>query len=120
MFDGLVGEDMENEDAVVVRRLILATDPRNSRGAAEDEKILIDIDLLVLSADALGDQGYQAYASAIRKEYAHVPEDAFAKGRAELLAGILLRQIYATDHFADREKIVRANLENEIRGLTGK
>ena len=117
LFEKLVGEEMKDEDADVVQRLILATDPRNDRGDAKDEQILIDIDLLVLSADATG---YQAYADAIRNEYAHVPEDAFATGRAEVLAGILKKQIYATDHFADRENLARVNLEAEIRVLSGK
>ncbi|MEZ5330316.1 MAG: hypothetical protein R3F19_35150 [Verrucomicrobiales bacterium] len=117
LFLQLVGASMSEAESQTVARLILATDPRRSRNDVEDEKVMVDIDLLVLAADA---PGYRAYTAAIRKEYAHVPQDAFAKGRSAVLFGILAKPIYLTEHFADREKLARANLEREIGELQGR
>ena len=115
LFRQLLGAELDTVDVAAIERLILATDPRRDRGDAEDEKILVDIDLLVLASDP---SCYCAYADAIRKEYVHVPEDAFVKGRLEVLERILQKPIFMTEHFAKREEKARANLEDEIETLS--
>lgn len=48
--------------------------------------LLSDADLAVLAS---GPQRYAEYVAGVRREYAHVPDDAFARGRAEVLHGLL-------------------------------
>jgi predicted metal-dependent HD superfamily phosphohydrolase len=48
--------------------------------------VLCDADLAVLGS---APQVYASYAGAVRAEYAHVPEEAFRAGRAEVLDGLL-------------------------------
>ena len=54
--------------------------------ATADGALLCDADLAVLAAPPAG---YERYAAAIRREYAHVPEPAFRAGRAAVLTGLL-------------------------------
>lgn len=115
LFLQLLGSELQESDGLAIGRLIVATDPRLERGSSVDEQILVDIDLLVLSSDP---EKYRAYAEAIRKEYAHVPEDAFREGRAAVLERILQKPIYVTEFFADREPAARANLREEIEALS--
>ena len=97
------------------RRLILAT--RHATSPAEgDEQIVVDIDLSILAKSA---EEFDAYERAIRLEYAFVPDDAFAAGRARLLRRFLARpSIYATSHFRQRyEQTARANLLRSLKQL---
>ncbi|MGK0186824.1 MAG: putative metal-dependent HD superfamily phosphohydrolase [Verrucomicrobiales bacterium] len=114
LFVELLGAELENVNVTAIERLILATDPRCDRGEAVDECILVDIDLLVLASD---EAGYEQYAEAIRKEYAHVPAEAFSQGRAKVLGRILQQSIYVTEHFRGFEEQARSNLEAEIAAL---
>ncbi|WP_223166477.1 HD domain-containing protein [Nonomuraea sp. SYSU D8015] len=79
-----------------------------------DGAVLCDADLAVL-----GGPGYDAYARAIREEYAHVPDDLFRKGRAEVLRRLLAtprlyRTAKARDLWEDR---ARANMAAELAAL---
>ena len=57
-----------------------------------DGELLCDADLAILAAD---EERYAAYTAAIRREYAHVPDDAFKAGRAQVLKALLeLPSIY--------------------------
>ena len=78
--------------------------------------LLVDLDLAILAAPA---ERYAAYAAAIRREYAHVPEDQFRAGRAAVLAGFLARpRLYASPALAARwEAPARANLAAECAAL---
>jgi predicted metal-dependent HD superfamily phosphohydrolase len=80
--------------------------------------VLLDADLAVLGADG---PAYDAYARAIRREYAWVPEGAYREGRRRVLEGFLRRpRLYATEAmFASREGPARANLRREIASLGG-
>ena len=78
-----------------VEALILAT--RHGGEAAADDHdmaLLVDLDLAILAATP---ERYAAYAAAIRREYAHVPEDQFRTGRAAVLTGFLAQPSYLYD-----------------------
>jgi len=78
--------------------------------------LMVSIDLSILGADPAD---YDAYAAAVRREYAHVPEEAFRAGRARVMKHFLAAEaIYADPAFAARlETQARANIEREIRAL---
>jgi predicted metal-dependent HD superfamily phosphohydrolase len=78
--------------------------------------IMISIDLKILGAEP---SAYAAYAAAIRREYGHVPDDAYRAGRlAELERFAARPAIYPDPTFAARlEKQARANIAGEIETL---
>jgi predicted metal-dependent HD superfamily phosphohydrolase len=85
---------------------------------AEDRlgEILVSIDLSILGAPP---EAYDAYALAVRQEYAHVSDEAWRQGRPEVLRHFLdAPAIYPDpslrDHF---EAQARANLAREIAAL---
>ncbi|MGL6234814.1 MAG: HD domain-containing protein [Segniliparus sp.] len=99
-----------------VARLVLLTaghqvQPGDANGAA-----LCDADLAVLGGEP---HKYQAYAEAVRAEYAHVPEPLYHRGRADVLRSLLGHSaIFRTAYGAERwEKSARRNLEAEITAL---
>nr|WP_246147617.1 metal-dependent phosphohydrolase [Nonomuraea turkmeniaca] len=79
--------------------------------------VLCDADLAVLGRPG---PGYDAYAAAIRQEYAHVPDDLFRKGRAQVLRRLLAApRLYRTARAAGLwEERARANMTAELAGLT--
>ena len=80
-----------------------------------DEAVLIDADLAVLGADPAT---YEAYARGVRREYAHVDDEAWRAGRATVLQGFLDRAaIYHTAPMQACEARARANLAAELAGL---
>jgi predicted metal-dependent HD superfamily phosphohydrolase len=81
-----------------------------------DLALLLDLDLSTLAA---APDAYRAYASAIRREYAHVPDAFYRGGRRQILEGFLARQrIYHTERlFTLWEARARANMSEEIAGL---
>ena len=108
-------------DALVseVERLILAT--RHGASMAEaygdpDLALLLDLDLSILGAER---PAYAAYAHAIRREYAIVPDDLYRPVRRRVLAEFLARpSIYATPRLRDLwETAARANLQWESATL---
>ena len=108
-------------DALVseVERLILATRHGASVADADsdpDLALLVDLDLSILGAER---PAYAAYAQAIRREYAVVPNLLYRPGRRRVLAEFLARpRIYATPHLRDLwEDAARANLEWESTTL---
>ncbi|CCD92908.1 conserved hypothetical protein [Bradyrhizobium sp. ORS 375] len=85
--------------------------PGDRRGA-----LLVSIDLTVLGED---EAVYDAYADAIRREYAHVPDEAYRAGRAAVLERFASRPvIYPDAGFAARfDQRARSNLARELRAL---
>lgn len=81
-----------------------------------DGELLCDADLAILASD---EDAYGKYAAAIREEYAHVPDDAFRRGRAQVLEALLeLPSIYRLEPLrAAWEEKARANLSRERREL---
>jgi predicted metal-dependent HD superfamily phosphohydrolase len=95
---------------------ILQTKTHQASGGEFDSRLFLDADLAILGAL---DDSYNAYARAIRQEYAWVPEPDYRNGRARVLRGFLQRpRIYLTEMlFAEREQQARLNLEREIAVL---
>ena len=101
-----------------VERYILATQHGASLSTEGDAdlQMLLDLDLSVLAATP---DRYDAYAQAIRHEYAAVPDELYRPGRRRVLEGFLARpQIYRTEQLrALWEAPARANLSGEIAAL---
>ena len=81
-----------------------------------DGKLMVDIDLASLARPA---EVFDENTRLIRKEYPHVRDEEFARGRREMLARFLARpRIYYTDLFRDRyEQRARANLSRALAKL---
>jgi predicted metal-dependent HD superfamily phosphohydrolase len=104
------------EVAAEVARLVGLTAGHATTADDPDGELLCDADLAILASD---DDRYAEYAAAIRREYAHVPEDAFRAGRQQVLQALLeLPSIYRLPPLRDAwEAKARANLENELKTL---
>jgi predicted metal-dependent HD superfamily phosphohydrolase len=97
-------------------QLILFTQMHNAPGDDRAAAILLDADLAILGSSP---ERYAAYAEAIRREYAWVPESVYRKGRTNVLNSFLQRaRIYQTHElFTAREMQARENLGHEIATL---
>ncbi len=98
-----------------VAELVLAT-RHDAVPADEEARLLVDVDLSILGADA---ETFAAYEREVRQEYAWVPEPAFRAGRAAVLRSFLSRTtIFSTPGFRDRlEGPARANLARSLAAL---
>lgn len=102
-----------------VEQYILATQ-HSADEAAEiedaDLALLLDLDLAILAQDA---PAYADYVQAIRKEYAHLSDEAYRAGRRRVLQGFLDRaRIYRIGRLhAMWDVKARANLAAEIEAL---
>ncbi|MGN9842808.1 HD domain-containing protein [Nonomuraea sp. H19] len=98
-----------------VARLVRLTAAHDTLAAGDaNGAVLCDADLAVL-----GSPGYDAYAAAIRQEYAHVPGDLFRKGRADVLRRLLaMPRLYRTGRARELwEERARANMAAELAAL---
>lgn len=105
------------EVAAEVGRLVRTTE--RHRPAADDERgqLLSDADLAILAAPP---GRYGDYVRDVRQEYADVPDDDFARGRAEVLRDLLAKPtlfhtVSARELWEDR---ARANVAAELATLT--
>ncbi|WAC18500.1 hypothetical protein OVA24_14790 [Luteolibacter sp. SL250] len=112
--DFLGGSPLRDE----VVRLILATQHPDPSHPTADESLIRDIDLSILGSDT---GTYGRYASAIRQEYHHVPDDAYAAGRAAILSKFLeLPRLFMNPAFSEPLDLpARRNMAEEILKLTG-
>jgi predicted metal-dependent HD superfamily phosphohydrolase len=80
--------------------------------------ILISIDLSILGAEPAR---YDAYAAAIRQEFAHVSEPDYRDGRARVLRQFAARPVIFPDpgFAATHDRQARANLARELVSLSG-
>ncbi len=101
--------------AEVVRLVLLTERHRPARGD-DNGGALCDADLAILGA---GPDRYAEYASAVREEYAEVPDDRFRKGRAAVLRDLLAKpHLFHTAYARDTwEPAARANVESELAAL---
>jgi len=100
-----------------VARLVLLTAGHEVGPGDRDGAVLCDADLAVLASDA---SRYAAYVEGVRAEYAHVPDEAFAAGRATVLRGLLAQEpLFRTPsgHLA-WESAARSNVRAELDRLT--
>ncbi len=95
--------------------LIMATDHRQP-ASTHDQRLLVDIDLSILGADA---SAYRTYTEAVRREYGRFPDALYRPGRAAVLKKFLERPvIFTTEPGRARwEAPARRNIEAEIREL---
>ncbi|MDX2111430.1 MAG: phosphohydrolase [Verrucomicrobiota bacterium] len=110
-FQWYLGPLVDQSLAETVHRLIMATDPKQSRSGASDEGLLVDIDLSILGSSP---DEYAEYRTAIRKEYAVVPDVDFNAGRIRILKQLQSRQIYTTPGFTALENTAHANIQGEL------
>jgi predicted metal-dependent HD superfamily phosphohydrolase len=101
-----------------VGRLIRLTRTHHVEPGDRLGAILISIDLSILGAEP---SRYDAYAAAIRKEFAHVPDGAYRVGRANVLSRFAAQPVIFPDAaFADRyDRQARDNLARELASLQG-
>jgi len=101
-----------------VGRLIRLTKTHQVEPGDRLGAILISIDLSILAAEP---SRYDAYAAAIRKEFAHVPDDAYRSGRSDVLSRFAARPVLFPDAaFAQTcETKARDNLARELASLRG-
>ena len=107
-----VGFDIAREVGRLIRLTKThAVEPGDRLGA-----ILISIDLSILGADPAR---YDAYAAAIRQEFAHVPDADYRIGRARVLRQFAGRPfIYPDAGFAEMyDRQARENLARELAAL---
>lgn len=109
-----LGLGPEQTEQVLI--LIMATKKHQPADGSFDMQLFLDADLAVLGSDRFR---YRRYLIAIRREYAHVAENAYREGRIAVLKKFLTRaQLYFSDYARERhETQARKNLEAEIRML---
>ena len=100
-----------------VARLVRLT--ATHRPADDDHagQVLCDADLGILAADP---ERYASYTAGVRREYTHVPDAAFAAGRAAVLRDLLAKPTLFHTAVARTqwEERARANVAHEIEQLT--
>jgi predicted metal-dependent HD superfamily phosphohydrolase len=96
-----------------VARLVRLTATHDPEPGDADGEVLCDADLAILASPPAV---YDAYAAAVREEYAHVPDDAFATGRARVLRALLARPALFRTPYAHQawEARARANVGREL------
>lgn len=105
----------------LARRMIKATDGHALPGELVGEQQadcahFLDMDLAILGAD---EARFDIYEDQIRREYAHVPDDAFRTGRAAVLRHFAEREVlYFSPWGVQRfEQAARANLARSLERL---
>jgi predicted metal-dependent HD superfamily phosphohydrolase len=99
-----------------VARLVRLTATHDPIPGDRNGGLLTDADLCVLASPP---DLYASYVAAVRREYAHVPDQAFAAGRAAVLNNLLsLPRLFHTPILRERwEDMARANILKELAGL---
>jgi predicted metal-dependent HD superfamily phosphohydrolase len=100
-----------------VADLVLATAGHDVERADRDTCVLLAADLAVLAAEP---SRYSDYATAVRREYAHVDDEAWREGRSAVLRSLLDKtRLFAPDlGLDDWESRARANMAAELAALT--
>jgi predicted metal-dependent HD superfamily phosphohydrolase len=101
-----------------VARLVRLTETHQPDDADRNGCALSDADLGILAAPA---DRYDEYVAAVRREYAHLPDEVFHPGRASVLRALADKpHLFHTPYARDRwEAPARANLERELAVLGG-
>jgi len=99
-----------------VARLIRLTAAHHAEPGDRLGALMISIDLAILGA---ADSDYDAYARAVRAEYAHLPPQQYRAGRRRVLEALLASDpLFPDEAFHARfEAAARANLVRELKGL---
>ena len=114
--ESLAAAGVQVEIVAEVARLVRLTAAHDPADGDLAGAVLSDADLAVLAAEP---ERYAEYVSGVRREYAHVPDDAFRRGRAEVLRGLLAApSLFRTAAGRRRwEARARANVEAELAAL---
>ena len=101
-----------------VVRLVLVTRDHDPAAGDHAGALVSDADLAILAS---APDRYARYVSQVRKEYAHLPDAAFAAGRAAVLEQLLAASpLFRTSTGAARwETPAQANLRAELAALLG-
>jgi predicted metal-dependent HD superfamily phosphohydrolase len=104
---------VDDEQAAEVVRLVELTATHDPASSDANGAALCDADLAVLGADP---DAYAAYAAAIRREYADVPEEEFRSGRIAVLERLVAHQplFHTASGRARWEDAARRNIETEL------
>lgn len=99
-----------------IRKLIYATAHKSEQLETYDEKLISDIDLAILG---FPEDQYNIYKDQIRKEYDHIDNLTFIKGRKAVLKHFLgMKEIFFIPEFKERfEAQARENLLKELQDL---
>ncbi|HEY0485950.1 MAG TPA: metal-dependent phosphohydrolase [Mycobacteriales bacterium] len=105
-----------SERMAAVARLVRLTATHDPQPSDRDGALLSDADLAVLAGEP---DDYAAYAAAVRREYAHVPDEHFRTGRIAVLRHLAaLPELYRVPALrVPWEERARANLAAELRAL---
>jgi predicted metal-dependent HD superfamily phosphohydrolase len=100
-----------------VGRLIRLTKSHQVEAGDRLGAILISIDLSILGAEPAR---YDAYAAAVRKEFAHVPDRDYRAGRSRVLSQFAARPVIFPDaaFAATYDRRARENLARELASLS--
>src|ERR1700709_1655456 len=114
----LAEQNVREDLRVDVGRLIRLTKPHDVEPHDRLGAILISIDLSILGAEPAR---YDAYAAAIRREYAHVADSDYRAGRGEGLGHFAARPfIFPDADFAEAyDRQARENFARELASLSG-
>ena len=107
---------VEDEVVAEVVRLVRTTARHVPPPGDSDAEVLCDADLAILASSI---ERYQRYVEAVRAEYAHLDDEAFARGRAAVLRGLLARDsLFGTSTGRSQwEAPARANVTAELARL---
>jgi predicted metal-dependent HD superfamily phosphohydrolase len=99
-----------------VVRLVRLTATHQVSESDVEGQVLCDADLGILAADA---RRYEEYTAGVRREYQHVSDHDFRRGRAQILGNLLDAPSLFNTRFAKErwEDAARANVSREIRRL---
>lgn len=99
-----------------IARLVRLTAGHDPASGDRNGGLLTDADLAILAS---APAAYRAYAAAVRREYAHVPDAAFAAGRSTVLEHLLsLPRLFHCRDLRERwEETARHNLSAELTVL---
>jgi len=97
-------------------RLVRLTETHRPADDDANGCALSDADLGILAAPA---DRYAEYVSAVRAEYAHLPDEVFAKGRRDVLTDLLGKpHLFHTAYGREAwEDAARSNVEDELARL---
>ncbi len=114
--ESLAAEGVAAEVVAEVARLVRLTAAHDPAAGDLAGAVLSDADLAVLAA---GPERYAEYVAGVRREYAHVPDDVFRRGRADVLRGLLAAPSLFRTAAGRRlwEDRARANVEAELAAL---
>src|SRR4051794_3026258 len=102
--------------AAEVARLVRLTETHDPTADDAAGQALCDADLAILASGA---ERYDDYIAGVRRDYAHISDDAFTAGRRAVLHDLARRdRLFHTAYGREQwEPAARANLARELAGL---